>query len=147
MTGKHILHLYINHFSWTPPLLHSSSAIAQTTAYTSPTTPTPLETPYTIESPPKKPPFPSSTIAPVESIPCLISYSKGKGKMKWIDIEDDIPLAQLKKSRHEDTLSPLEIAAYSFTQLQHVASSTSPVHDFMEKPLQEFPGRIIGFFP
>jgi hypothetical protein len=58
----------------------------------------------------------------MDSPPCQVTHTKGKGKSKWYDDEDDIPLAQLKKSRYEDniildSLSNLEIAAYSLTQL------------------------------
>jgi hypothetical protein len=72
--------------------------------------------------------------------------------MKWIDDKDDIPLAQLKKSRYEDTtsldsLSPLEIVAYSLTQLHHVAPFKGPVQDFTERPLQDLQGRLSGFLP
>ncbi|KAE7997367.1 hypothetical protein FH972_002008 [Carpinus fangiana] len=73
--------------------------------------------------------------------------------MKWVeDDDDDIPLAKLKKSRYEesvfsDSLSPLEIAAYSLTQLQNVAPSNGPVQDFMAQPLQQFQGRLPGLFP
>jgi hypothetical protein len=72
--------------------------------------------------------------------------------MKWIDDKDDIPLAQLKKSRYEDTasldsLSPLEIVAYSLTQLQHAAPFKGPVQDFTERPLQDLQGRLSGFLP
>ena len=72
--------------------------------------------------------------------------------MKWIDDKDDIPLAQLKKSRHEDIasmdfLSLLEIVAYSLTQLQHATISLGPGQDFMEQPLQKFHRRLLGFLP
>ncbi|KAE8076728.1 hypothetical protein FH972_015359 [Carpinus fangiana] len=134
------------------PLIPTSSANTPPPANISPTNVTPLETPYTTDSPPEKLPYTCPIIVPVESSPCMVSHSKGKGKMKWIDDEDDIPLAQLKKSRHEDTtsldsLSSLEIAAYSLTQLQHATPSSGPVHNFMEKPLQDFQGRLIGFLP
>jgi hypothetical protein len=72
--------------------------------------------------------------------------------MKWVEDDDDIPLAKLKKSRYKDSisiesLSPLEIAAYSLTQLQHAATSIGPVQEFMEQPLQRFQGWLSGFLP
>ena len=72
--------------------------------------------------------------------------------MKWIDDKDNIPLAQLKKSRHADNvsfdfLSLLEMTTYSLTQLQHAAPPIGPVHDFMEQPLQDFQGCLSGFLP
>ncbi|KAE8124198.1 hypothetical protein FH972_019104 [Carpinus fangiana] len=113
---------------------------------------TSLESPHPIPSPPEKPPFIYPTNVSMVTTPSLVSHSRGKGNMKWIEDEDDIPLAKLKKSRHEDSafiesLSPLEIAAYSFTQLQHATTSTGPVQDFMVQPLQRFQGRLLGFLP
>jgi hypothetical protein len=72
--------------------------------------------------------------------------------MKWVEDDDDIPLTKLKKSRYEDsvsieTLSSLEIAAYSLTQLQHAATSIGLVQEFMEQPLQWFQGQLSGFLP
>jgi hypothetical protein len=72
--------------------------------------------------------------------------------MKWVDEDDDIPLAKLKKSRYEDpvfidSLSQLELAAYSLTQLQHAAPSVGPVQEFMKQPLHRFQGQLSGFLP
>lgn len=81
----------------------------------------------------------------MDSPSCPVTHNRGKGKSKWYDDEDDIPFAQPKKSRYEDTvsldsLSNLEIAAYSLTQLQHAAPFIGPIQAFMASPLQEFQG-------
>jgi hypothetical protein len=89
----------------------------------------------------------------VDPTPSLVSHSKGKGKMKWVEIDDDdIPLAKLKKSKYGESdlsmsLSPLEIAAYSLTQLQHAAPAIGPVQEFLVQPLQQLQGRFSGRFP
>jgi hypothetical protein len=88
----------------------------------------------------------------VDSSPCLVFHIRGKGKMKWIHDDDDIPLSQLMKSRcvdscSLDSLSLIEIAAYSLTQLQHAPPEIGPVLNFMDKPLLDFQGCIIGVMP
>jgi hypothetical protein len=109
--------------------------------------------PHSIPYPQEKPPFLAAASVSEESLPSLVTPSKGKGKLKWVAADDDdIPLAKLKKSRTAessvtDSLSPLEIAAYSLTQLQHAAPSIGPVHDFLVQPLHQFQGQLSGLFP
>jgi hypothetical protein len=73
--------------------------------------------------------------------------------MKWVEIDDDdIPLAQLKKSKYgvpdlSLSLSPLEIAALSLTQLQHAAPAIGPVQEFLVQPFHQLQGRFSGRFP
>jgi hypothetical protein len=83
---------------------------------------------HSLSSPSKKPPYSNlSTTSFVDNPSCPITHSRGKGKSKWYDDEDEIPLAQLKKSRYEataslDSLSNLEIVAYSLTQLPPIGT-------------------------
>lgn len=75
-----------------------------------------------------------------------------KGKSKLVYNEDDIPLAQLKKARHEqqiylEPLSNLEIATLSFIELQDAAPPKGPVHNFLTSPLHRPHGQILDAMP
>ncbi|KAE8037662.1 hypothetical protein FH972_010234 [Carpinus fangiana] len=66
--------------------------------------------------------------------------------------EDDVPLAQLKKSRLEqqvyfESLSNMEIAALSFTKLQDVIPPKGLVHNFLTSPLHGSQGQILNAMP
>ncbi|KAE8099135.1 hypothetical protein FH972_017139 [Carpinus fangiana] len=134
-------------------LIPTHTAAPQYSASNPPSLSTCQEVPHSHPSPPTKPPFNSPRYVSTVTTPSLVSQTRGKGKMKWVDDEDDhIPLAKLKKSRYEDpvyldSLSQLELAAYALTQLQHTAPSIGPVQDFMEQPLHRFQGQLSGFLP
>jgi hypothetical protein len=85
----------------TPGLAHSHLTPTNTTTShyptgISPTLVTSLETPHSIPSRPEKPPFIYSTNVSMVTTPSLVSHSRGKGKMKWTEDDDDILLAKLK---------------------------------------------------
>ena len=66
--------------------------------------------------------------------------------------EDDIPLAQLKKSRlkqqvYLESLSNLEIAALSLTELQDATPLKELVHNFLTSPLHGSQGQILNAMP
>jgi hypothetical protein len=62
--------------------------------------------------------------------------------------EDDIPLAQLKKSRLEqvylESLYNLEIATLSFTKLQNTTPPKGLVYNFLTTPLHGSQGQIMN---
>ncbi|KAB8813784.1 hypothetical protein FH972_026740 [Carpinus fangiana] len=79
-----------------------------------------------------------------------LAQTKGKGKTKWYNNEDDIPLAQLKKSRYGqnvsiDTLTNLDIVAQSLTELQNAPPPKGPIQTFMVSSLHKFQGQIMDY--
>jgi hypothetical protein len=122
----------------------SPSDILTPLAKINPSSPTAQSSPPTQSSPspPEKPPY--ATLPKATAVDSALGqsyHSRDKGKSKWHDEDDFIPLAQLKRSRFEDTpsvdsLSSLEIAAYSLTQLQHAKLIFGSVQAFMASPLQ-----------
>ncbi|KAE7997013.1 hypothetical protein FH972_001686 [Carpinus fangiana] len=93
---------------------------------TPPTLLTPPTTPHSIPYPQEKPPFLVTGKVSEDPLPSPATHSKGK------------------ESVFSDSLSPLEIAAYSLTQLQHAAPSIGPVQEFLVQPFQ---GRLQDPFP
>jgi hypothetical protein len=64
--------------------------------------------------------------------------------------EDDIPLAQLKKLKHEkqvpdSSMSDIESAAFSLTKLQGDPYFKGPIHKFLTSPLLGSHGRMVDF--
>jgi hypothetical protein len=86
---------------------------------------------------------PNSSIS--YTLPAIISKGKGKSKKAYNDDDDDdVPLALLKKQKlgstdYSSPLSDIEMAAISFTNLQHATPIRGLVYDFLNTPLLETP--------
>jgi hypothetical protein len=137
--------------------LELSLSSVSSLASSSPSVPAPVSTSPALLQPTLSPPPEMQLLEDSVSVlggssPSLVSHTRGKGKMKWFHDEDDIPLAQLKRSRRADSgsldsLSPIEVAAYSLTQLQHAPPEFGPMFNFLNKPLLDFQGRVTGVMP
>jgi hypothetical protein len=113
-----------------------------------------VPSPPSFPSLPKKHPYSSnpSTMLSLANSQCPTAQSRGKEKSKWYYNEDDIPLAQLKKSRYGqnvsmDTLSNMEIATLSLTELQDFVLPKGPIQTFMASSLLGLQGQILGNLP
>jgi hypothetical protein len=115
----------------------------------------PLSSPaYT--TPPTLPYFTTSHGSIVSASPYQVPaiFSKGRGKLKLIIDDDDVPLVQLKKLRYGQKdyvtrLLELEAATLSLTQLQHAFPVKGLVHQFLTNPFlgRNLEGKHLHGFP
>ena len=94
----------------------------------------------------------SNISASLYKVPAI--FSRGKGKSKLVIDDDDVPLAQLKKSRcgqkdYVTSLLDLEMAALSLTELHHAFPVKGPVHQLLTSPFlgRNLEGKPLPGFP